>query len=415
MTGLLKKSMLDGIRRARNLMARVNSISRFGLALAVVGAGCAWGQSVISAHAGMIHYVEGKVLLEGQAVDPKFGDFPEVKNNQVLETAEGRAEVLLTPGVFLRLAENSSFKMLSNKLSDTAFEVLSGSVMVEADEILKDNAITIRYKDSTIALVKQGLFRVDADTEKLRVYDGQADVTYGIKTIQAHKGKQVDLTETLLTSTFDTKDTDAFYRWVERRSEYIAAANVSSARAAGTAPMNASVPCQGQSSTSANPSSLATTGTPSSYCNPYGDPYGYGAYSPYGYYSPYGMWAWNPYYGMFTYLPGSGFGYSPFGWAIYSPATVGSLYVPGAYRSTATPTATRNVGPTSLSGSPRTNIGSSASTLRTNSASPAASSAGNASGLSRSSSGGGASSSGVGSGVSSGGAHSGGISGGGHR
>jgi len=345
-------------------MARLISISRarIGLALAVAGACGAWGQSVISAHSGMIHYVEGKVLLEGQPVEAKFGDFPEVKNDQVLETAEGRAEVLLTPGVFLRMAENSSFKMLSNKLSDTAFEVKSGSIMVEADEIRKDTAITIRYKDSTIALAKQGLYRVDADSDRLRVYDGEADVTYGIKTVQVHKGHQVVLDEALLATTFDTKDTDAFYRWVSRRSEYIAAANISSARAAGQGGLNSTVPCQGQASTSSSPSSFATAG-PTGYCNPYGDPYGYGAYGPYGYYSPFGMWAWNPYYGMFTYLPGMGYGYSPFGWMIYSPATVGSVYAPGNYRSSAAPVATnRNAGPTSLSGSPRSTLGNSSLT-----------------------------------------------------
>src|SRR5580704_964030 len=143
-------------------MARWTLTSRFGWAVLLAGASCAWGQSAISAHSGMIHYVEGQALLEGQPVDPKFGEFPEVKNNQVLETAEGRVEVLLTPGVFLRMAENSGFKMLSNRLSDTAFEVLSGSVIVEVDELLKDNAITIRYKDATIALAKQGLYRVDS-------------------------------------------------------------------------------------------------------------------------------------------------------------------------------------------------------------------------------------------------------------
>src|SRR5579863_377171 len=119
-------------------MARGSLISRFGLTVLLAGASCAWGQSAISAHSGMVHYVEGKVLLDGQPVDPKFGEFPEVKNNQVLETAEGRAEVLLTPGVFLRIAENSSFKMLSNKLSDTALEMLSGSSLIEVDELMKD-------------------------------------------------------------------------------------------------------------------------------------------------------------------------------------------------------------------------------------------------------------------------------------
>ena len=286
-------------------MARLRSL---GLAAVLAGATCAWGQSVISAHSGTIHYVEGKVLLDGQPVEPKFGEFPEVKNDQVLETAEGRAEVLLTPGVFLRMAENTSFKMLSNRLSDTAFEVLSGSVIVEADELLKDNAITVRYKDATIALSKQGLYRVDADPAKLRVYDGDASATYGVRTVEVHKGKQVELNQALEASSFDAKDTDAFYRWVSRRSEYIAAANVSSARAAGQGGLNASnsVPCAGQASTTSNPNSFAVGN--STYCNPYGNPNGgyYGTYGPgYGY-SPYGSWAWNPYYGMFTYLPGLG-------------------------------------------------------------------------------------------------------------
>jgi hypothetical protein len=387
-------------------MARLTSAISFGCALVLAGASSAWGQSVISAQSGMIHYVEGKVLLEGQPVDLKFGDFPAVKNDQVLETAEGRAEVLLTPGVFLRLAENSSFKMLSNRLSDTAFEVLSGSAMVEVDELMKDNAITVRYKDSTIALSKQGLYRVDADSGKLRVYDGEADVTYGIKTVQAHKGKQVELTETLLASTFDVKDTDAFYRWVARRSEYIAAANVSSARAAGSSPLNTSVPCTGQASTTSSPSSLAN-GNPTSYCNPYGNaggygnPYGYGGYGGYYGYSPYGMWAWNPFYGMFTYLPGMGYGYSPFGWAIYSPVTVGSVYVPGNYRASATPVlANRGVGPTALAGA-RSAGGSSntaaSNAIRANSA-PAASTS-SSGGVSRGAS---ASSSSGGSSLSSG-------------
>ena len=285
---------------------------RSGLAFALVCAASAWGpcaisaygQSAISAHSGMVHYVEGTVLLEGQQVDPKFGEFPEVKNDQVLKTEEGRAEVLLTPGVFLRLAENSSFRMLSNRLADTAIEVLSGSVMFEVDELLKDNAITVKYKDATVALNKDGLYRVEADPARLKVYEGAAQVIYGTKTVEAHKGHQVALDETLLASSFDTKDTDSFYRWASRRSEYVAAANVSSARSAG---------CGTSSSFAASTTNCSNLGGYSSYGNPYG------------------MWSWNPYFGMFTYLPGTGFGYNPFGWAFYSPYTVGMLYVPGYY------------------------------------------------------------------------------------
>src|ERR1700730_17445854 len=69
-----------------------------------------WAQSVISAHSGIIHYVEGEVAIDGNAVHPKFAEFPDVKARQLVSTAEGRAEILLTPGVFLRIAENSSVR-----------------------------------------------------------------------------------------------------------------------------------------------------------------------------------------------------------------------------------------------------------------------------------------------------------------
>ena len=35
-----------------------------------------------------------------------------------------------------------------------------------------------------------------------------------------------------------------------------------------------------------------------------------------------GGWAFNPMFGMYTYMPYSGFGYSPFGYTYYSPTTV---------------------------------------------------------------------------------------------
>src|SRR5690242_14102448 len=108
------------------------------LVFAVAATGSAYAQYVISAHSGVVQYVQGRALLNDNAVDPKFGQFPEIKENEIFRTEEGRAEILLTPGVFLRLAENSSIRMVSVRLTDTRVEVLSGSVMVESDQALKD-------------------------------------------------------------------------------------------------------------------------------------------------------------------------------------------------------------------------------------------------------------------------------------
>src|SRR6202142_509406 len=116
---------------------------RLALGVLAVAAGsmAALAQSaVISARSGMIHYVEGQVYVGGQLVETQFGAFPEVKENQQLKTEEGRAEVLLTPGVFLRMGENSSFRMITNRLIDTRLEFLSGAAVVEAENIGKDNS-----------------------------------------------------------------------------------------------------------------------------------------------------------------------------------------------------------------------------------------------------------------------------------
>src|SRR5713101_3038665 len=103
----------------------------------------AFAQSVISAKSGLIHYAEGTVYLGDQLVESKFGSFPDIKENAQFRTEEGRAEVLLTPGVFLRMGESSAIRMITNRLIDTRVEFLSGSILVEAADLLKDNAVTL--------------------------------------------------------------------------------------------------------------------------------------------------------------------------------------------------------------------------------------------------------------------------------
>jgi hypothetical protein len=255
--------------------------------LAISLAPRAWSQSVISAHSGVIHYVEGDVSIDATPVRPKFAEFPDVKSGQLVATAEGRAEILLTPGVFLRMAENSSVRMLSNSLADTRLEVVSGSALVEVGELLEHNAISFEASGAHVELVKKGLFRIDASPASLRVFEGQARVTSGSENFTARKGHQIDLASAKLADTkFETKDTDAFYRWSSRRAEYVAAANVISARVTSNS--------------------------------------SYGS----GFTSNPGAWSWNPYFGMFTFLPANGVYWSPFGAPFYSPGMAWAAYAP---------------------------------------------------------------------------------------
>jgi hypothetical protein len=266
--------------------------------LLAVGA-CSYGQSVISAHSGVVQYTEGDVTIDNQAIHPKFAQFPDLKSDQVIATEEGRVELLLTPGVFLRLAENSSVRMVSNSLSDTRLAFLSGSALIEVAELLPNNAITFDVAGTPVVLAHKGLYRIDAgnttsEPVRVRVYDGQARVGADSAAVTVRKGREVALAASspngLETASFDTKDIDAFYRWSARRTEYVSEANVASAHVAN------------------DPRSSGYTE---------------------GVNSPTGAWSWNPYFGMFTYMPGgTGMYMSPFGYSYYSPAMLQTLYIP---------------------------------------------------------------------------------------
>jgi hypothetical protein len=245
-----------------------------GLAVGALAVAPSFAQSVISAHSGVIHYTEGKILIDDKVLESKPSEFADMKANSVLRTEEGRAEVLLTPGVFLRIGEQSAVKMLSNHLSDTRVEVIGGEALVECDEILKDNAVTVVYKNTTVAVTKHGLYAFDASLSRLRVYDGEVVVRNPSGQLTAKKGQEINLNDgPLMASKFDVKVGDPLIRWASRRSGYISMANVAAARSA--------------------------SGYGSSYYN--------------------SGWAYNPWFGMYTFIPGAGIAYGPFGNPFWSP------------------------------------------------------------------------------------------------
>src|SRR2546429_425382 len=75
-----------------------------------------------SAVPGTLNYVEGKVSIGEETLDSKSIGSAEVKPGQSLTTGSGKAEVLLTPGVFLRVGDNSTVTMISPGLRTRRFE-----------------------------------------------------------------------------------------------------------------------------------------------------------------------------------------------------------------------------------------------------------------------------------------------------
>jgi hypothetical protein len=250
-------------------------------------------QPVLGAKSGIVNYVQGKVFLADKLLELQPAQFPEINENTVMRTEEGLAEVLLTPGVVLRVGENSSFKMISTRLIDTRLELLVGSAVVDAMEIAKDTNVTLVVKDNSITISKAGIYRFDSEPARLKVFKGSADVKTGTTVVNVSSGKMLNFTGTLAAAEkFNTEETDSLDHWSRRRDELMAMSNVSAAN-------------QARKTLALNDPCLVTRN------------YRTGGVMPL-----LGSWGYNPYYGLGTYIPCSGAFNSPYGYRYWSPMAV---------------------------------------------------------------------------------------------
>jgi uncharacterized membrane protein YgcG len=248
----------------------------------------------ISAKPGAVNYIEGNVSLNGQPLSSRELRAVFLNTSDVLSTDLGKAEILLTPGVFLRLGANSQVRMISPSLVDTQVELMRGAAMVEVDGLLKDNRVSILDHGASINLEKSGLYRFTADENPLAaVIEGKAQVYFGEKKAEIGKGHEALLAQDLKQDKFDPKQEDELYAWSNVRAEYDAASSYQTA-------------------------SAVSTGGFSSYGG------SFGGYGPVGYNSFMGAgWVWNNGFNSWSWLPGSGAYYSPFGYGYYGPGLVG--------------------------------------------------------------------------------------------
>ncbi|MCX6626360.1 MAG: hypothetical protein NTW28_01845 [Candidatus Solibacter sp.] len=196
-------------------------------------------------------------------------------------------------GTILRTGDNSSFKMLTNRLIDTRVELLTGTHIVEVAEIQKDNNLTLVAKDATVVITKRGLYRFDVDQSLIKVFEGVLGVTVNGQSTLVGAGKMMN-SATALVEKFDKEATDAMDNWARRRAGLIAMANASSAK---------QVHDYG-----CTPNNFAAVNNRTSGCN---------------------TWRYNPWYGIVTYIPCGANIYSPYGYRYYSPYNVmRAYYVP---------------------------------------------------------------------------------------
>ena len=229
------------------------------------------------ARPGSLNYIEGQASIEGQSLGPEAIGTTELKPGQSLETQAGKVEILLTPGVFFRLGDNSTVMMISPSLTNTELRLDKGEATVEVAQLHPENNIVIAEDGAKVRLTKTGFYDFDADHNVVRVYEGQATVEVNGQNIEVKNEHQLAFTAgaSMKPEKFDKNTQDDLYKWSSLRSSYLAEANVDRAQVYQM-----------------------------------GNWYGAG-------------WDWDPYYDAYTFIPGDGIFYSPFGWGFYSPFDVG--------------------------------------------------------------------------------------------
>lgn len=232
---------------------------------------------------GTLNYVEGALSLDGNPLSRNDVGNTEMAAGQVLRTHEGKAEILLNPGIYLRLDDHSAVKMLTPDITPTRVELLRGRAAVEVDQLLKQNVVQVVDHGVTTQLVKTGYYEFNANTGTVKVFKGQAEVEYANNKWAKVKGDH----EMALMQDVHNREAkfhpdpaeDQLMQWSKLRSQYLAEANNQIA----------------------------------------------GEYA-----GAYPGWYWDPYMWDYTFLGPYGF-YSPFGWGFYPMGWGPGFYGGGWY------------------------------------------------------------------------------------
>ncbi len=178
---------------------------------------------------GAINYIEGAAFLDGNPLNNQSVGSVTLGPGQILSTGSGKVEILLTPGIFLRVGSNSSIKMISPDIEETQVEIDKGQAGIEVDQILPQNMVQIIDAGVTTQLMKTGYYEFNATQPEAMVFDGRAEVQLipgKWETVKGNHEIALVLGSREKSHEFDTHPTsDDMYNWSRLRSQYLAQAN----------------------------------------------------------------------------------------------------------------------------------------------------------------------------------------------
>jgi len=182
---------------------------------------------VISAKAGVVNLVEGdaRVIRARPLAIPEIlisGD--ELQSGDTVKTGtHGRAEILLNPGCYLRLGEQSEFVFLFDNFTSDRLKLLRGSAVLEASAI--ESPVFVETPKAKFEIGRDGLYRFNVGPDgkaEVAVHKGRALV--GSTTIKEGKRAVVE-GSTAAIAKLNKQDADVLDDWSKDRSKALIALN----------------------------------------------------------------------------------------------------------------------------------------------------------------------------------------------
>ncbi|MDQ3372527.1 MAG: FecR family protein [Acidobacteriota bacterium] len=184
---------------------------------------------VISAKAGGVNYVEGKVSnarANGRSGLLLKSDTVEV-GDKISTGINGKAEILLNPGSYIRLAENTNFEFETTSLDDLQLNISRGSAMIEA--ITTDEfKVAVNTPKGRFFVVKSGVYRIDVANDgagRVGVWKGKVQIdNFDSTEIKGGRAAIIDGGQVEVVK-FDRDEKDALETWSKVRAKELAKVN----------------------------------------------------------------------------------------------------------------------------------------------------------------------------------------------
>lgn len=187
---------------------------------------------LISAKAGGINLVSGNVTVGRGDRQQALTSTDDLQTGDSVTTgAGGRVEVLLNPGSYMRVDENSEFEMTDASLDELFVKLVKGSAVVEvtgADDV--ELSIGINTPQADALIIKGGIYRFNVlpnKTTEILVRKGRvlfgkgmtSKIKGGQKVIIGRDGSVVEVAK------LNKKEQDSLDIWSKERAETLARAN----------------------------------------------------------------------------------------------------------------------------------------------------------------------------------------------